>query len=196
MGGLIKDCNQQTMQAKPDCQKYNIGTHVRTCVIIKYMSLEILRLHPTQNWETPYEFDTNGFTEKWWHSINITETIADQQENDYWSFRENDTEIVRVWLEKSHLNDHYEHLTPPETITKVIFFEVREPYRRQGYGTEAVKMLMPHYNNQLIAAFPVNDAADSFWHSVGFVYYPRTDGTDLRCSNVRSIAPLFVYDNR
>lgn len=61
----------------------------------------MLRLHPTQNWETPYEFDTNGFTEKWWHSINITETIADQQENDYWSFRENDTEIVRVWLEKA-----------------------------------------------------------------------------------------------
>lgn len=50
------------------------------------MNLEILRLHPMQNYGTPYDYDVDGFNENGWHSSFIIETTKQQEENDYWSF--------------------------------------------------------------------------------------------------------------
>lgn len=160
------------------------------------MSLNMLRLHPTQDYETPYEYDTDGFTERWWHSPFITETIEEQKGNDYWSFQEEEKENVRAWLEKITLDDCYTHFIPSSTATKISFFEVRQSYRRLGYGTAAIGMSISHYSNQLIATFPVDEATDAFWHSVGFIYQPRKDGTDRRDSVPQRYSPLFIYDNR
>lgn len=44
------------------------------------MNLEILRLHPMQNYGTPYDYDVDGFNENGWHSSFIIETTKQQKE--------------------------------------------------------------------------------------------------------------------
>ncbi|NMM93497.1 GNAT family N-acetyltransferase [Bifidobacterium oedipodis] len=160
------------------------------------MNLEMLRLCPTQDFETPFGYDVDGFTERWWHGSLTAQPLEEQRGNDYWSFGEEGNEIVRAWIETSTLDDSYIDFTPPEVVTDIAFFEVREKYRRRGYGTKAVEMLMMHYRKRLITSFPVDAAADSFWCSVGFIYHPRKDGADCRNSTTRRYDPLYVFDNR
>ena len=39
------------------------------------MNLEILRLHPMQNYGTPYDYDVDGFNENGWHSSFIIDVF-------------------------------------------------------------------------------------------------------------------------
>ena len=160
------------------------------------MTLEMLPLHPTQDFVTPYDYDTENFTERWWNCPLAPETIKDQRKNDYWSFRDEGAEIARAWLDKGTIDDVYVGLKPPEEIVDIAFFEVSRRFRRQGYGTSAVRLLVSHYKGWLLTAFPIDAAADAFWGSTGFTYRPRKDGTDHRGSRDRTHDPLYTLGNR
>lgn len=156
----------------------------------------MLRLYPTQDFVTPYDYDTEGFTERWWHSSLTAEPLEDQKKNDYWSFREGVDEIARAWVDRGTLDDLYVELDPPDVITDIVFFEVKKQCRRQGHGTAAARLLTSHYEGQLITAFPIDAAADSFWHSAGFTYRPRRDGADRRGAKNQEYDPLLIFDKR
>jgi len=160
------------------------------------MAFEMLRLYPTQDFETPFEYDAENFTQRWWHSSLTAETLEDQKKNDYWSFRSEGIEVARAWIGRGTLGDAYLDLEPPEEITDITFFEVSKCVRRQGYGTLSVQSLISHYKGRFITAFPIDDVADSFWRSTGFIYHPRKDGSDRRGSKNQTHDLLFVLDNR
>lgn len=125
------------------------------------MTLEMLPFHPTQDFVTPYDYDTENFTKRRWKPL-APKTMEDQRKNDYWSFRDEGAEIARAWLDKSTIGDAYVGLKPPEEIVDIAFFEVSRRFRMQGYGTLAVRLLASYYKGWLLTAFPVDAAADAF----------------------------------
>ncbi|MCI1194909.1 GNAT family N-acetyltransferase [Bifidobacterium pseudolongum subsp. globosum] len=155
------------------------------------MPLEMIRLHPAQDYDTPFDDACDGFNQRWW----TNSTLASKPlKDDCWSFFDEGNEVARAVISSTTIDgDNYEGLENIIAVRDIDFFEVRRQYRRKGLGREAAALLVDHYQRQVLSAFPIDESADSFWSAAGFVYFPRKDQADIRDSSHRSYDPLFLH---
>lgn len=122
--------------------------------------------------QSPFEAKAPGFTDSWWDRHTMSQ---ERFEYEHFTFRLGGDEVVRVETKpRSRLSSSYVGLDTQRLFVEVLFFEVRDGFRKRGYGPEAVQWLTGHYATERLFAFSEN--ADGFWQSVGWECHARTDG--------------------
>lgn len=129
---------------------------------IDAMNLRLAHLEPSPV-SQPQFSEIEGFTPEWWRGRTIFN-------NRHWyAFKdESDAEVARAEIEpNSTVGRAYPSVTTPrEGFVEIEFIEVRLNMRGQGFGREAVNLLMDTYKGREFAA--MSDGGDEFWTALGW----------------------------
>lgn len=133
--------------------------------------LELREVFQTENYESPFDPDIQGFNDHWWTSGSkrLTEVRTET-----FVVCDNTGEVARATLDPDcTLRIPVEGLETPRRVIELVFFEVRADRRSRGIGKIAVELLCNRYALQDLIAF---SRANQFWRSANWTHLPRQDG--------------------
>lgn len=135
-------------------------------------SLTLQKIVQKEDFVSPLQASP-GFTEHWWDLAN-TRRVNDEY-SIYYQLLRNGEEIGRAEvLGNNTLEGPYQGVDCPLGVNEISFFEIREDFRREGYGRKFAEFLKKAYPDQILAAF--SEEADDFWGNIGWFYCPREEG--------------------
>lgn len=145
---------------------------------------ELRILEQTEDYRSPFEYDTEGFNDQWWHGRAGPVGDTTLGGTIYVQFLKDDLEIGRAELTPWKLSASYVGLNKSLPCLQIWFFEIRTQFRGKDFGSMFASRLAEHFSDLPLIAF--SEGADKFWDSIGWYYFPRKDG------KTQSYRKLFV----